>query len=246
MMNIPSFSSGERLSAAKLNALADAVRELQREAAASRITSVNGGTFSRTAGGTTLDVRRAAPPQVPTQQTAADRDHPFKVTLLPPNEDGGRHRVKVSIGKAYKQELYSSVSYLTPAFVPGSQGYLGGNMAELPAGATGLYVAVGAQKAGVAFDTYEQNVGDEQDVVFRGKVNGWHFFSAGLFFDTEINTAPALLGAERVTRFYVASFSRQKNEADGTETVSVRQELFSDIFIPDWVPDEGRIQSGWL
>ena len=246
MTNIPTFSAGERLTADKLNRLAAALRELQREAAASRITAVNGGTFSRGAGGTTLDVRRAAPPQVPAQQTVAAWNHPFKVTLIKPDEADGRLRVKVSLGKVYKQELYSSVNSLTPAFIPGSQGYLGGNMAELPDGATGLFVAVGAQKAGVAFDTYEQNVGDEEDVVFRGKVNGWHFFTAGLFFSTEINAAPALLGAERVSRFAVASFSRKKNEDADTETVTVRQELFSDIFIPEWVPDEGRLQSGWL
>lgn len=246
MISIPSFSSGERLSAAKLNALADAVRELQREAAAARITAVNGGTFSRTAGGTTLDVRRAAPPQVPTQQPAADWNHPFKVTLIKPDEDGGRLRVQVRIGKVFKPELYSSIGYLTAGFIPGRQGYLGANMAELPDGAASLFVAVGANKAGVDFSTYSQNIGDEEDVAFHGKVNGWHFSTAGLFFNTDLGNAPALLGVERVSRIAVAVFSRKKNEDADDETVTVRQELFSDIFIPDWIPDEGRIQSGWL
>ena len=116
--------------------------------------------MSRPAGGTTLDVRRAAPPQVPAQQAAADWDHPFKVTLLPPDEADGRLRVQVSIGKVFKPELYSSVGYLAAGFIPGGQGYIGANMAELTDRAGTPFVAVVADKTGEDFSPYTANTGD--------------------------------------------------------------------------------------
>ena len=153
MTNIPTFSAGERLTAAKLNRLAAALRELQREAAAARITAGNGGTFSRTAGGTTLDVRRAAPPQVPAQQAAADWDHPFKVTLLPPDEADGRLLVQVSIGKVIKTDLYSSVGYLAACFIPVGQSDEVANTADRPERGSNPFLLVLARNARLSLQT---------------------------------------------------------------------------------------------
>lgn len=172
-------------------------------------------------------------------------DHPFKVSLIPPAEKGGKYRVKVNGGVAYHFPLYSRMGYFSPAFNAAGQGYIGGDMAELPDNAFALNIVAGAIKSGIAFDTYEQDVGDEEDVVFRGKVNGWTFKAAALFFDADRAAIASILGCEQLMTFRVAHFSRTKN-ADGAETVSVTQTLFSDIFLPYWTPDFGHNQQGWL
>lgn len=245
MISIPSFSSGERLSAAKLNALADAVRELQREAAASRITSVNGGTFSRTAGGTSLDIHRVVPTPPPAA-AAPSFDHPFKVSLIPPAEKGGKYRVKVNPGRAYAPRPYhANTCFFTPVFHSSEPGYIGAYSAELPDGAKGLYILAAAKKSGILFNTYEKTIGDEKDVILCGKVNGWTFVGAGLFFNPGITVDAPLFGGEDGTVFTVADFTWTTN-ADGDRTVSVSQQLFSHIFLPYWIPSNGFNEEGWL
>lgn len=227
MMNIPSFSSGERLSAAKLNALADAVRELQREAAASRITSVNGGTFSRTAGGTSLDIHRVVPTPPPAA-AAPSFDHPFKVSLIPPAEKGGKYRVKVQLGKVYYANVGDAFQHSTPTFYPEGKGYISADTAELPDGET--WLALVNASAEYSVPLIDPDGGN-------WTLPGWRFAASGLFFGSDVKNSPSIMGCDSQshTIIRVAEFSRIQ-VSDDTETVAVTQELFSDAFLPIWVP----------
>ena len=231
MTNIPTFSAGERLTAAKLNKLAAALRELQREAAASRITAVNGGTFSRGAGGTTLDVRRAAPPQVPAQQTAAPQRHPFKVEVL---DVGGRRTLGVFEPWVYVLSTGASPENWFPSTGGLVYGEPGARFALLPTpppGKHGLYLNMrhapgrwlveGGDGDGGAFPFYAEG---------RGMI--------GLSLDWDDG------GGNNVERFsfHVADVTISVDEA-GVESFAVAQFFRSTPFIPFFLPDQNKLMS---
>lgn len=229
MTNIPTFSAGERLTAAKLNRLADALRELQREAAASRITSVNGGTFSRTAGGTTLDVRRAAPPQVPAQQTASPQRHPFKVEVL---EVAGERLIGVFEPWVYVLSTGASPLKRVPTTAGGVYGEFGAQFALLPTpppGRHSLFLNV-RHVPGHWMVEGVDGAGGAQP--FFSEIRGM----SGLSLDWDDGGGNS---AERLS-FHVADVTRSVDEA-GAESFAVVQRLRSTPFIPVVLPDQNKL-----
>lgn len=220
MTNIPTFSAGERLTAAKLNKLAAALRELQREAAASRITAVNGGTFSRTAGGTTLDVRRGAPPQVPTQQTASPQRHPFKVEVL---EVAGERLIGVFEPRVYAVTAGASGVERWPVGpVFGEPGERFNTLEPPPAGRNSLYLNISL------IPGYWSIEGGGTD---GGLAEG--FGLSGFSLDWSRGDGISIP---------VADVTRSVDEA-GVESFSVVQHLRSSPFIPAFLPDPSRLMT---
>lgn len=232
MTNIPTFSAGERLTAAKLNKLADALRELQREAAAARITAVNGGTFSRTAGGTTLDVRRAAPPQVPAQQAASPQRHPFKVEVL---EVAGERFIGVFEPRVYVLSTGAAPIEWLPSTAPGVYGELGARFALLETPAPGMHRLYLNVRHAPGQWMVEGGDGDGGAQPFYAEGRGMR----GLSLDWDDG------GGNNVERlsFYVADVTRSVDEA-GVESFSVVQHLRSSPFIPSFLPDQNKLFSG--
>lgn len=228
MTSIPSFSSGERLSAAKLNALADAVRELQREAAASRITSVNGGTFSRTAGGTSLDIRRAAPPQVPAQQTAAPQRHPFKVEVL---DVGGRRTLGVFEPWVYVTSLSVSGILRIPHSAGGVYGEVGARFALLDTPPPGRHVLCLNVRTHPGHWMVEGGDGNGGAQPFYSEVRG-------IYTDLSLDWDDR--GDGETLSFSVADVTISVDEA-GAESFAVVQHLRSTPFIPQVLPDPSKL-----
>lgn len=109
------FSRGETLTASKLNALVDAVNEIDKKATAATITDVEGGEYERSQFGTKLTIPQITPGGDGDTDLSWDEDgggsHPFKVSA---SYIGGTLTVKMKGGRWHGNGYgnYLGISYL--------------------------------------------------------------------------------------------------------------------------------------